>query len=235
MTLPPFTIRCSKIGDIMTDPRIKSEALSQTCISYLEEWVKDHLYDSKREYSTKYTEKGLQVEDSAIDFASGVLGWGMAFKNEQERNNGTIQGTCDLVLSDRIVDIKSSWDQYTFPLLASEIPTKGYDWQLQGYMELWGKDRAELVYCLMDAPENIVEQEARRLSYQSGTGEVSEEIYQTVRNKLTFSQYPDWMRIKTFQLDRDQGKIDRIYQRVELCRQYIEQVILPAIPVELAA
>ena len=93
------------------------------------------------------------MEDDAIEFASGVLDWGMVFKNEEARSNDYVVGTCDVVLSDRIPDIKSSWDQFTFPLFETKLPNSDYYWQLQGYMDLWNKPKAQIVYVLMDAPQ----------------------------------------------------------------------------------
>ena len=229
ITLPRFICRCSKIGAIMTEPRSKTApfGLSETCISYLEEWVTDHLYGSHKEVSTKYTQKGLTVENEAIEFASDVLGWGWVPKNTERRTDHYLTGEADVVLAQAIADVKSSWDQYTFPLFDEEIPTKGYDWQLQGYMHLWDKSIALLVYCLMDAPEELVQREARRLVYERYEDEVTETIYQEVKAKLTFSHLPDYLRIKTYPVHRDPERINAIMARVEQCNVYIQQVIVP--------
>ena len=229
ITLPRFICRCYKIGDIMTEARSKTApfGLSQTCISYLEEWVTDYLYGSKREFSTKYTQKGLTVENAAIEFASDVLGWGWVPKNTERRTDHYLTGEADVVLANTIADVKSSWDQYTFPLLDEEIPTKGYDWQLQGYMHLWDKSIALLVYCLMDAPEELVQREARRLAWDRYEEEVTESIYQEAKYKMTFSHLPDYLRIKTYPVHRDQERINAIMARVEQCNVYIQHVIVP--------
>ena len=38
-----FKIRCSAIGKIMTNPRSKTETLSKTTKTYLEEWSKEQI------------------------------------------------------------------------------------------------------------------------------------------------------------------------------------------------
>ena len=59
-------IRCSALGKLMVSPRNKTELLSQTTKSYIQELVLEHKYGIKKEFSSKYTDKGLQCEDEAI-------------------------------------------------------------------------------------------------------------------------------------------------------------------------
>lgn len=211
----------------MTDSRKKGE-LSATCKAYLIEWVKGIMFGSRKEFSNKFTEKGLLVENEAIEFASEVLGWGFVVKNETRLNNNYLTGEADIVLAGKIADIKSSWDEYTFPMFEEDIPTKGYDWQLQGYMALYDKPEAQLVYCLMDAPEQIVEKVTRQKAYELG-GEITEELYQEVKTRLTFSNQPDSYRIKTFEIKRDESKIQAIYDRINECRAWIKSNIEPIV------
>ena len=55
-------IRCSAIGKIMTNARSKSEVLSKTCKSYLQELAIEEMYGIKKEFSSRYTDKGIEVE-----------------------------------------------------------------------------------------------------------------------------------------------------------------------------
>ena len=79
-----FKIRCSAIGQIMTNSRSKSEALSKTTKSYLQEWVKEQIYKRKKTISSKYLEKGLIMEDNSLDYIAENLGYGMLKKWKQE-------------------------------------------------------------------------------------------------------------------------------------------------------
>ncbi len=58
-------IRCSSLGKIMTAPRSKSEVLSQTAKSYIEELAKEHLFGIKKVFKSRYTDKGNEVEEKA--------------------------------------------------------------------------------------------------------------------------------------------------------------------------
>ena len=191
-----FKIRCSAIGQIMTNGR-SGDGLSQTTKSYCENWVKEKIYSKKKEFSNKYTEKGVAVEDEAIDFLSDFRGE-FYVKNEIHFENDFITGTPDIITEKSIIDIKSSWDCFTFPLFESE-PEKGYWWQVHGYMLLTGKRHAEVVHVLMDT--------------EDGDDDTSYDLV------------PKKYRIKAFAIDIDESARDRINARVAQCRDYISKLI----------
>ena len=229
--LPEFRIRCSQISAIMTGARDKEKAeanfgLGDTTIGYLRKWALDNLTGKKTEFSTKYTRKGLLVEDEAIRFASKVLGWGLVFKNTERRYNEYVEGECDVALGRAIADLKSSWSQATFPLFETQLPTKGYNDQLQGYMWLWDKPKGMVVYTLQDAPDEVVLSEAWSKARELKI-ELTEELLEVTREKLTFSHLPTWMRIKVFEVIRNDDRIAKIADQVTRCRQYINAVIIP--------
>jgi hypothetical protein len=137
-------IRCSAIGKLMATPRSKSEFLSQTAKTYIHELVLEHKYGIKKEFSSRYTDKGIQVEDDAILLVNDVLNVKFIYKNEEHFTNDWITGTPDVNTEDVLLDVKSSWDATTFPFFDTEIPNKDYFYQLQGYMLLTGKQQSML-------------------------------------------------------------------------------------------
>ena len=58
-----FKIRCSAISQIMTRSKVKSNPLSKTTESYLQEWLKEQIYGAQNFKGNKFTQKGLDVED----------------------------------------------------------------------------------------------------------------------------------------------------------------------------
>jgi hypothetical protein len=226
MQVRKFKIRCSAIGEIMTEPKKKGEALSGTCKSYLEEWVKSEVYNRNKEISNKYMDKGNECESDAIEFVSNVLGWDFAVKNEQFYRDEHFTGTPDILIGDSVEDIKCSWDCFTFPLFDKELPNKKYFYQLQGYMALTGKKTGGINYCLMDASEDLINKECKKRSYSEGNGgKVSAELYDEVRSKMIYSNLPKELRHKRFEVKRDEDVIKLIRERVELCRIYINETI----------
>ena len=197
-----FKIRASASGKLMTAPRSKREVLSKTTITYLQEWAKQEVYGVRKSISSKYLDKGNAVEDEAINYAAQELGWLFASKNDEYFEDDFFCGTPDVILEDKIIDIKSSWDCFTFPLYEDEIPNKDYYYQLQVYMHLTGKRSAELVYCLMNTPEELTYEEVCDYSHLS-------------------SSY----RIKSFAIDYDEEVIEKLKEAVMNCREYINNII----------
>ena len=220
-----FKIRASQIGKIMTNPISKSETLSKTTISYLQEWLKEQLYGRKKEFQSKYTDKGNIMEDNSIDFIAEQLEYGFLVKNEQHFENDYMTGTPDLILKDLIIDVKNSWDCFTFPLFDTEIPNKDYYWQLQGYMSLTGKNHAKLIYVLSDTPENLIEREAYYYCKNNGYDELDADIYDQFIEKMTYNGISAMLKYKVFDVERNQEDIDKIKKRVVDCKEYIRNLV----------
>jgi len=191
--------------------------------TYLQQWMKEQLYNRRKEFSNQFTEKGLLCEDAAIDFVSRLMGYGEIEKNTVYKENDYCTGTADLVLRDSVEDIKNSWDVFTFPLFATELPESDYYYQLQVYMWLYGKERAAVNYCLIDAPEEIIDQVARNQSYKAGNSEVDMELYDEVRLKMCFPDIHPRLKLKRFEFTYNEMAIAGIQQQVKLCRDYINR------------
>lgn len=218
-------IRCSAIGRIMSTPRNKSEVLSQTAKSYIHELVLQVKYGIRKEFSSRYTDKGNEVENESISLVNEVLDVGFIYKNEEYFENDWITGTPDVNTEQVLLDVKSSWDGTTFPFFETEIPTKDYYYQLQGYMELTGKTRSLLCYCLVNTPEEMVEDEVRRAHWNANLLEESLDLRDEVQRRHNFDHIPDNRRVKVFEVEKDEKVIEAIKERVELCREYYNTLI----------
>jgi len=193
-----FKCRASGGGALMTNPRTKSETLSETTKTFAENWVKESIYGIKNEINSKYLTKGIELEDEAIDKAIDWLDLPFAIKNEKFFEDEFFTGTPDLILEDEVLDIKNSWDAFTFPLFEKEIPTKAYFYQLQIYMHLTGKTKARLVYLLLNTPEKLIYEPQHK--------------YDNVDKKY---------RIKSFSIEYDAELIKEMQTRVKTVREYI--------------
>jgi len=218
-------IRCSALGRLMTAPRNKTELLSQTAKTYIQELVLEHKYGIKKEFSSRYTDKGLQCEDEAISLVNDVLGLGFIFKNEEHYSNDFITGTPDVNTNEILLDIKCSYEASTFPFFETEIPTPAYFYQLQGYMWLTGKTEALLCYCLVNTPIEIVEDEIRREHWKHFKIDEDAEIREFVEKKHNFDQILDNRKVKVFTIERDETVIWAIQNKVEEARIYYNNLI----------
>jgi len=191
-----FKVRCSAIGQIMTESRKKGE-LSKTAQSYCEQWMKEQIYGTRKEIYSKYMEKGIQMEDEAISMVETNYEYPFLFKNEKYFENDFMTGTPDIILPDMIRDTKCSWDCFSFPLFDTELD-KGYYWQMQGYMGLTDRPSASVDYCLLNTPEDLD------------------------KFALDYSECEMKYRVKSFAVEYDADAVQRIYNRVEDCRDYIK-------------
>lgn len=198
--------------------------LPRTAKSYCEKWLKEKLYNRKIEISTKYTEKGITVEEQSINFIADQLGYGMLSKNEEHRENDFFTGTPDIVVPKEVLDAKNSWDFPTFPLFETEIPEPDYYWQGQVYMKLFDKQKFRLVYTLMDTPDFIIDSEAKKFCFKNGI-DLDECDYQSFYDRMTYSDIQDELKIKVFEVDRNDDDIALLEQRVIECRKYIAKLI----------
>lgn len=194
-----FKSRASGSGAIMTNPRSKTELISQTTLSFVYDWLKESIYGIKKDIKSKYLTKGLHYENEAIDKAIQWLDLSFVLKNELFFEDDYFTGTPDLIAEDRIYDIKCSWDCFTFPLFENEIPTKDYFYQLQVYMHLTGKKNATLVYVLLNTPEEM--------------------HWETQHN---YDALDKKYRIKTFDIIYQPGVIEDLQKRVIKIREFIQ-------------
>ena len=124
-----------------------------------------------------------------------------ALKNSKRIEDDFFTGEPDLIVGDTVLDIKNSWDCWTFPLFDTEIPTDDYYYQLQIYMHITGLKKAKLVYVLLDTPETKYEM------------------------AISYDHVPNDKRIKVFDLEYDEKTIEMLKDKVLKCREYLSTIL----------
>lgn len=218
-------VRASSLGKIMTSSRKAGEVLSQTAKSYVQEVVLQDKYGIYKEFNSRYTDKGNQTEDEAIQLVSEVLDLGFLYKNEDKYANDWIKGTPDVVTSDLIIDTKVSWSAQTFPFFDSELTNKDYYWQMQAYMWMTGRRKALVAYCLINTPYLILEDEIRREHWKQNLIGESQEVRDYVEAQHNFDHIPKDERIKVFEIDYDKKGIEQAKEKIEIARVYYNQLM----------
>ena len=155
-----------KLGSLLTKQDEKPE-LKKTATSYLDTILREEIFGRKTEIKSKYLSKGNMVEEKSISLFQNLNPGLLFLKNKERRSNEWITGEPDNKQG-KIRDFKSSWEMSTFPINETEIPTEMYMWQLDCYMELFDLRESELIYCLVDTPPNLINNELRRLSWKMG-------------------------------------------------------------------
>lgn len=196
--------------------------LSKTCTSYLLQWYIEQATGRRKEVKAKQMQKGILVEEDAI-LQVAMQDMDFHTKNEKQFSNDWFTGTPDIVTDTKVIDIKSSWDIFTFTNVKMEDINKNYYYQLQVYMDLCDKQEAELIYCLMNTPELVYRNEIRKAEWANGIyEELPEEEMKQLYLNHHFDDLPTQSRFYRISVERDDNVIANIKSRVEQCRQYIE-------------
>jgi hypothetical protein len=220
-------IHASSLGKIMTGSKSKSDPLGETCKSHLREIFIQENFWRHKDFETKMMEKGNTNEDYAIKMISDLRKKDYK-KNKVTKKNGFIIGTCDIddEVESEVLDTKCPWSIFTY--MAADLSSI-YEWQGQGYMDLYDRETFTLVYCLTDTPEKLIEDEIRRLMYKCTDESLFEDIREGCYLQMTYKDIPDELKIKTFTIKRDKAKMQEAYDKIKLCREYYSTLKLNAV------
>lgn len=224
-------IRSSSVGYLMTEPQSKADKeaglLSKTAQRHLLDVYIAQKYGRVRDIQTKQMKKGVAVEQDSIDMLSKLLSVEFS-KNEERYSNAYVTGLPDIVDNGMVIDIKSSYDLWTF---MGNLPDKLdslYYWQLMSYMWLTDAKCGYIAYCLSNTPDNIIEQEKYYLLKNMDV--VSEESPEYIKQalKLEFNMKFDDIdiseRVLLYKVDRNEDDIIRIEQKVLKAREYLHEI-----------
>ena len=238
----------------LLEQRDAPKELSSTTKSYLKTLHREEMMKRSKKVQSKYLDKGVIVEEKSISLYSSVFGK-LLLKNKQRFHNKFITGEPDNIQG-IVRDFKSSFDFSTFPLYETDITNEDYKAQLHGYMNLTGITESELIYCLIDTPNKIIEDELRRLDWRYSIfnieGEIREECIEIVVEKVQemiftekgleefcnynpnikkewftdFFELPEEMRIKVFPLVYDKEFIEIMQEQISKSREYLNELTL---------
>ena len=223
--------------------------LSEAAKKFLKELVIKDITGRTTFLKNKYLDKGIQEEDKSITTYSNILDK-LLLKNKVRKENDFFTGECDNAQS-KIRDIKTSWSFETFPLMDDQIKNKGYEWQLDCYMDLWSLKESELVYVLVDTPAILLEDELRRACYKfnistsNPTSEHKSLLVEIIQNHIytikglkdfcsqtdlvkigdfvDFVEFPEPLRVKVFQHNYCEKRNGYLKEMIALARDYMDK------------
>lgn len=202
--------------DVPTFSRAALRRLSQI---YTEETT-----GRKKDVESMYIEKGLKTEEDSITKYS--LKYGKMYRKNKERlSNGWVTGEIDFddPDEDMVIDTKSTWDIFTFDEKMTIGLSSIYEWQGHCYMWLKNRSRFRLAYCLNNTPEEMLKRMENSLKYNFyGTQEDFEEACALLRDKHTYNDLPLERKIYTFDLERNEEKIEEAKMMIPHFRNYLK-------------
>ena len=238
MEIDNLIFRSSSVGGLCGKTGLGATGEKLAIKTYLQK-----RYGRYKEFTSKYTEKGIACEGSAINAYNSLFDTNYV-KNNTRIYNEFITGECDIDTGDSIIDIKNSWDLFTFHD-SKTSDNKMYEWQGQCYMELYDRPMFQLIYVLEDAPDlNIF----KEINY---AGEIEEwEEVQIIANMVytkesffrlidtqglggdvktdklinNFIEIPYFERIHAKQFARDSAKYEFIKSRIIEARNFLKSI-----------
>lgn len=225
--------RASSIGYLLTEPQTKADKeaglLSKTAQKHLLEVYISQKYNRYKDIQTKQMKKGVEVEQESANLLNTYLGREYVI-NDARFNNEYITGKPDIIDVERklIIDIKSSYDLWTF---ISNLPDKLdslYYAQMQCYMWLTGMQSATIAYCLVNTPESIINQEKYYLLKNMDV--ISEESPEYIKEavkletNMRFDDINIEERILMFNVERNEDDILKIQYKVEKAREFLKEI-----------
>lgn len=153
--------------------------LTQTAKRYVENLVRETLFQFRYFGGSRATQKGTMTEQDVIDMLNRV-DFKSYKKNEDTYTNDYVSGTCDIKDEQQalVIDVKSSETKKTFPMIPEEGKSALYEAQLRGYCYLLNSKgilikNMLLVYGLVDTPDELIKDyEDTSLHYVSNIPEI---------------------------------------------------------------
>lgn len=199
--------------------------LGETAKTMLKDWVISQLTGKEKDITSKYFEHGIFAEGSVLERASKYFGCTFT-KNKEQFENDFFTGEPDAFNDELVIDVKSPYSSFTFPYFEQEAPD-GYYGQLQVYMALTGLKKASLVFGLENHSEDEIDRLASKIAWKKGKEEPDMEDWNEAKEKLTYDNIPEWMRIRTYDFEYSEEYIKKSEKLVILAREYIEAELLP--------
>lgn len=225
---------------------------SLTCQRQLIKVYREATWNRREDTGNKYTQKGITCEDDAMTLYSLLKGRYFK-KNHQYLYNEFFKGEVDTFEGDSVekatktIDIKTSWDLFSFPSIADEI-NDDYDYQGQCYMDLTGATEHVIAYCLINTPGFLIEKEIRTLAFTLGCTPEDETFIEQAQEveknsivdyTLFKKHYPEYkfynqawewdipMEQRLFEITivKNQEKIDAMKKRVSQCREWMNKFL----------
>jgi len=217
-----FKFHPSSMKALMTNARKKDELLSETAKSFLRElWIEETFGREKLDQlGNKYMRKGTMCETDSLELYERVTGK-KYFKNQKTFTNEFIIGTPD-VAKGELIDIKTSWDIWTFATVDESQCRKDYYIQVLCYMWLKSFKKGTVVYALVNTPDTMIADELYRLSFKLDPDEDTEKY----RCNYIFDDIPEKDRIKPFEFEYDEEIIEKIKERISFARDYLSEMTL---------
>lgn len=209
---------------------LHDEPLAKTTISSLIREYGKIVYNKKvaaKGDALSFLKKGTDMEGEAIELLSKIDKHPYKLITENTEND-YILGRCDIFCpeKDKIIDTKVSWNINAFLKARTTPVSTKYWYQVQGYMELYNVNHAEVVFLLLNTPTELIEREKLKLVNRFMIGEIDREKYEidldNLESAFTYSNLPIKKRYFRYQIAREPKIFEKVYKKVEKSRIWLQ-------------
>lgn len=244
-----YKFRCSMLGELMPGTQAKPGQLQKTEVSALRKIWNKAVWGITEEIKTDPMEKGTIQESIGIDLIQKKYYAGKFIaKNTKRFPNDYLTGEPDIIVRefDKIHDNKCAW---TFRTFRDAKMTKSNELQIRGYLWLLEMTNGQVDYTLVNSPESMIlkYQVYKFMDYgiyvydwrdsdpETLKGYIDEACFQNpeiakeirqIRHNMTFDYVPDDLRVKSFELKRDESFELQIRDRALLWRSELAKMEL---------
>ena len=191
-----------------------------TAMSYIRECWMRNKYGYDEPLVSNEILKGLMCEDEVIGVISRQIHGGFRVKNDDWFEDDFFTGTPDILIGDFVEDAKASWTLRTF--IETRRPDPLYYAQGQVYMALTKRKRFRLAHVLVDTPDELIDEEKKRLYFRFNCDEENP-IYRELVKKVDMMhriahKIPEKDRVKIFEFEINHKYLDDLRLRVKQAR-----------------
>jgi hypothetical protein len=167
--------------------------------------AKEYVYGYHKVVTTKFMEKGLRLENDAIELYNSVF-FTSHVKNTAYFENDWLVGQPGIIVPGKIIkDCKVAWDLSTFPAVAEDVHSALYEYQGRGYMCLTDTPEFELFYCMLTTPEELRKYEQQDIH--------------------VVDHIPPWLRVTRIGYERNMEIEAKIKTKVEVAQVYLQNLV----------
>jgi len=220
--------------------------LSETCKTYLREWIIERKYGRKKEFTSKPIEKGNATEQDGFQLIQDVLFPNVFLpKSRNFYEDDYKTGNPDVEILGFVIDNKSSYNIFTFPFGETELTNKDNIYQIHTYMDLIKVEKGKVCYTLNDTPFSIVDKELKDWAWKNDVpyDQIPEDkAYEIIKNHIytkeglkmynfvlgtldtsDFVEIPAEKRLISFDFEKDEELIQAINQRCIDCDAWVKE------------
>jgi len=210
---------------------LNDEPLGKTTISSLIREYGKIIYNKKvaaKGDALSFLKKGTDMESEGIELLSKIDKHEYQLITENIENEYLL-GRCDIYCpeSDKVIDTKLSWNINAFLKARTTPLDRKYWYQMQGYMELYNVNKADVVFLLLNTPPELIEREKVKLLNRFMIGEIDRDKYEldieNLESAFTYSNLPIKKRYFRHTLTREPKIFEKVYKKVEKARIWMQE------------